>query len=182
MPGPDHNPTPARLLGEMPDARAARDGRTRPRNHLPIGEYYTNMRIAPTMQPIIDDARAKIHSRHDVRMRIRQSGYSLYLHELAKRKSPDEALRAVMLWLDDQCRIEAKRRLEPTPLEKRLLQMLVQDGMTMKQIAFKTGRNLGTTKANFKRIRKRLGDITLYQLVALSVERGWVRVRLVDKE
>jgi len=125
-------------------------------------------------------AKEIIFARLDVRPNVRVSACWLYIHEVAK--APDIAaaeyvLVSVLRWMDEQREKEARQRLEPTSLERHLLHMLINDGLTMKEIALRNHKSTTTTKQHFKRMRSRLGDVTLYQLVALSVERGWVKVQ-----
>lgn len=116
-----------------------------------------------------------IYGRRDVSVNIRNSAWFLFEHELAKSPECKETiLAAVLLWMDEQRALLSRRRLEPTIWERQILAMLICDGLTMKQIALRTGKKLDTTKKHVKRMRVRLGNLTLYQLVALSVLRGWV--------
>lgn len=129
------------------------------------------------MDEPLQQARDLIFSRKDVPVRVRSCAWWLYGHELEKAPHLGESvLAAVLRWMDEQRLLEARRRLEPNPLELRLLRLLICDGLTIKQIALQTGRRTGTMRLRFKRMRERLGDLTMYQLVALSVERGWVKM------
>ena len=92
-------------------------------------------------------------------------------------RRPSQVLKRVLRWMDDQHTKEAQRRLEPTIRERHLLHLFVVRGMTMKEIALITGNNVSAIKWHFKRMRDRLGDMTLYQFVAISVDRGWVKVQ-----
>lgn len=122
-----------------------------------------------------------IYGRRDVSVKVRDSAWFLFEHELRKAPQCEEpVLVAVLAWIDDQHLLEARRRLEPTLLERQLLHMLIREGLTMKQIALKTGKRVGTTKQHFNRMRTRLGNLTLYQLVALSVEQGWIRMQVSE--
>jgi len=84
-------------------------------------------------------------------------------------------LENVLLWMDEQNKIEARRKLEPTLLERRLLHMVINEELNMKQIALRNHKGVTMTKMYFKRMRDRLGVITLHRLAALAVERGWVK-------
>lgn len=135
-----------------------------------------------TEPAISSTAREVIYARHDVPLRVRDAALWLYGHELKKMRRPNEnaalqVMERILQWVNHQKRMEMKRRLEPTETERRILHMLIVDGMTMKQIALKTGQQLGAVKLRFGRMRSRLGNLTLYQLVALSVERGWITIK-----
>lgn len=111
-------------------------------------------------------------------VRVRETALWLFAHEVQKvPQRADAALRNVLCWLDEQREKDKKRRLEPSIKERLLLRLLVVEGLTFKQIALRTGGKVSTTKKNFQRMRNRMGDITLYQLVALSVERGWIKIQ-----
>lgn len=147
-------------------------GRTRQGKPLPHKEYYTHMK------PIKPDPFAIIHARLDVSKKVRRSAWELYQYEIAKMpRRPSQVLKRVLRWMDDQRTKEAQRRLEPTIRERHLLHLFVVRGMTMKEIALITGNNVSAIKWHFKRMRDRLGDMTLYQFVAISVDRGWVKVQ-----
>lgn len=122
------------------------------------------------------NAQKTIYARKDVPVRVRDSAWMLFLHELEKATDEQSLLEAVLAWLDEQRKMEARRRMEPSTMERKMLAMLACDGLTMKEIAGRTGRALNTTKHRFLRMRRRYGNLTMYQLVALSVERGWVTI------
>jgi len=49
------------------------------------------------------------------------------------------------------------------------MRLLVEEGMTQKQIALQLGRDLVTIKRHSQAIQKRLGGVTLHQAVAIAV-------------
>lgn len=63
-----------------------------------------------------------------------------------------------------------------TPTQQTIMRLLVEEGMTQKQIALQLGRDLVTVKRHAQAIRKRLGGVTLHQAVAIAVMRGWVSI------
>lgn len=60
-----------------------------------------------------------------------------------------------------------------------MLQLLA-NGLSEKQIAHKLGKNVSTTRVQIMRMRTRLGMNTLYQLVAVAVEEGWIQISSAD--
>ena len=64
---------------------------------------------------------------------------------------------------------------EPTPTQRLYLQLLA-DGLSQKQMACKLGKSMGTIKLSFRKVRDRLGLQSNYQVIALAVSRGWVKV------
>ncbi len=61
-----------------------------------------------------------------------------------------------------------------SPMQKKILDMLILDGLSYKQIALRLKRNPNTIKHHCKRIRKKVGVNSMYQVVAVAVDLGWV--------
>lgn len=130
----------------------------------------------------VADPQSIIHARLDVSIKIRNAAWLLYCHEMEKTPhSGEKVLVRVLIWIDEQKKREALRRLEPSAQDKYMMHLLVNEGMTFKQIALKTRRTLTNIKQHFRRMRQRQGIVTMYQLVALSVARGWVRMETDDQ-
>lgn len=70
--------------------------------------------------------------------------------------------------------METANTLKPT--QQIIMRLLVEEGMTQKQIALQLGRDLVTIKRHSQAIRKRLGGVTLHQAVAIAVMHGWVSI------
>jgi DNA-binding CsgD family transcriptional regulator len=121
-------------------------------------------------------------------LRIRQSAWWLYQHELS-RIDPvtgqtyisGKALSNALKWMEEQSLLLEILKQRPNEIQRRMLQMLAE-GMSEKQIAHALGKNVRTTRVHFSRLRTRLGMETLYQLMAHSVEEGWVRLTKKDKK
>lgn len=115
---------------------------------------------------------------------VKQSAWMLYQHEMAKTKptpyNNEKALTNVLLWMDEQRLLMELLKKSPTDEQRRMLQMLA-DGMSQKQVAHALGENVRTTRVQFMRMRNRLGMDSLYQLMAIAVEKGWVKFKKKDK-
>jgi DNA-binding NarL/FixJ family response regulator len=114
---------------------------------------------------------------------VRRSAWWLYLHELSRldpatgrNYTRHRAIKNVLGWMREQQVLIERMKQHPTQTQLLLLQMLA-DGKTQKEIAFELGKNYGTLALHFMHLRRRLGVETLYQVVAISVKRGWVRVK-----
>jgi len=134
-----------------------------------------------------DIAKAIIFSQ-EVPRNLQRSGLLLFEHE-CDRKDPDtkksytksKALSNVLKWmLEHKARQERARRMMLTPMERQVLQMLV-DGLTQRQISIELKKNIRNVRRCFTRVRKRLGVGTLYQVIAISVSYGWVDITYSDK-
>jgi len=76
----------------------------------------------------------------------------------------------------EQILLIESQKLQPNDIQRRMLQMLAE-GLSEKQIAFELGMNVGTARVIFLRLRTRLGMQSMYQLMAHSVHRGWVKLK-----
>lgn len=125
--------------------------------------------------PLIDVARQTIFEQRSLLMSIRRSAWWLYRHEVERGYSPYDALDNVLKWMAEQAEMLERVKREPTQMQRRMLQMLA-DGYTQKQIAMELGKNVQTMKQHFYKARERLGVETMYQLMAVAVRKGWVKV------
>ena len=115
-------------------------------------------------------------------LRVRDTAWWLYQYELRridpstkKPYAPHKALEHTLKWMYEQLLLIESQKLRPNDKQRRMLQMLAE-GMSEKQIAFELGMNPQTARGTFLRLRTRLGMASLYQLMAHSVQKGWVRI------
>ncbi len=116
---------------------------------------------------------------------VRRSAWLLYLHELDRinmlTKKPythRQALSNTLRWISQQ---KAKLRMKRlTPLQRQIVHLMAVEGLSQKQIAERISRSPRTIEVRCKQIRMRLGLSSMYQVVALAVQRGWVSAPLVE--
>lgn len=120
----------------------------------------------------------------DVPSAVRRSAWLLYQHELSrinpvtcKPFSSQKALSNILRWISEQ---KSKRR-RLTPMQRQILYLLAVEGLSQKEIAHRLGRDRGTIKLRFAQIRQRLGVTSMYQVVVLAVQHGWIRLPQVEK-
>lgn len=127
---------------------------------------------------VLDHCRNTIFS-HQIPLAIRRSAWSLFLHELtrinprtSKPFTPRRALSNVLKWMAGQKAMNSyKTKL--TPRESKLVRLLVE-GLTQKEMALELGCAHKTVKAHLAHVRKKIGVVSTYQVVAVAVEQGWV--------
>jgi DNA-binding NarL/FixJ family response regulator len=61
-----------------------------------------------------------------------------------------------------------------TPIQKTILQLIVINGFTQDQVALEIRRSRDNVKKHCIQIRKKLGVTSLYQAVAVAIEKGWI--------
>jgi DNA-binding CsgD family transcriptional regulator len=135
---------------------------------------------AHIMTPLKSMARARqIIFEQDASLAERRSAWGLYQHELTrtdparlKPYTPRTALKNTLQWLADQRLRRTRKRL--TPMQRQIVQLLSAEGLTQKQIAQRLGRKPETIKKRCSQIKQQLGLESLYQVVAVAIERGWV--------
>jgi DNA-binding NarL/FixJ family response regulator len=72
-------------------------------------------------------------------------------------------------------------RIELTQEQKRILALLAVDGLTQDQVALEIGRSQKTVKRHISRIREVVGAVSLNQVIAIAVSRGWIPAPKVGK-
>ena len=112
---------------------------------------------------------------------VKRSAWVLYQHELTKidprtRKpfTQRKAMTNVLKWMALQKKRQELGLRQLSPMQKKIIEMLVMEGLTQKQIAFRLHRNSDTIKHHCERIRKKVGVDSMYQVVAVAVDLGWV--------
>ena len=112
---------------------------------------------------------------------IKRSAWVLFRHELT-RVDPKtgrlftrrKALASVLKWAGAQkSRLDAELK-QLSPMQIKIVELLVMEGLTQKQIALRLKRDPNTIKHHCERIRKKVGVESLYQVVAVAVDQGWV--------
>ncbi len=103
---------------------------------------------------------------------IKRSAMFLFEHEVKKPMPSRQALSNVLRWMEQQ---------KLSPMQKKIIRMLVQEGLTHKEIAYRLNRNPQTIQHHFKRIRQKFGVESMYQMVAIAVALGWVTAPRVVK-
>lgn len=112
---------------------------------------------------------------------IKRSAWILFRHELTRVDSKTgrlftrrKALANVLKWAcAQQSRLDAGLK-QLSPMQMKIVEMLVMEGLTQKQIAFRLKRDPNTIKHHCERIRKKVGVESMYQVVAVAVDQGWV--------
>jgi DNA-binding CsgD family transcriptional regulator len=139
------------------------------------------MKPAATMSKNTD-AKEVIFAQRGLLMSTKRTAWWLFEHELTrvdpytgKLYTPHKALDNALKWLCEQYYRYERIRLEPTQLQRTLLQMLV-DGKSQKQIAYELHRNHRTVRVHFDKLRERVGAESLYQVIALATKKRWVKV------
>jgi DNA-binding NarL/FixJ family response regulator len=135
------------------------------------------------MKPL-DAARAKeIIFAQEALLSIKRSAWVLYQHEVTqvnpltkRRYTPRQALRNVLRWMAIQKKRGTMSRIEFTSIQTTILQLLVVEGLTYKEIALQQGVKLGTIMDHMARIRAKMGLRSTHQVVAVVVEYGLVGV------
>ena len=61
-----------------------------------------------------------------------------------------------------------------TPMQNKIVHMLVEEGLTQKQISLNLNKGSTTIKHHLRQIRMKVGVASMYQVVAVAVELGWV--------
>jgi DNA-binding CsgD family transcriptional regulator len=135
---------------------------------------------------IIDVAKETIFEQTSLLTAIRRTAWWLFCHELSRKDpetgklyTPYKALDNALKWMGEQSEMLERVKQEPTQMQRRLLQMLAE-GKSGKQIALEIGIHEQTLRTHFSRMRSRIGVETMYQLIAVGVKKGWVRVPSTD--
>lgn len=112
---------------------------------------------------------------------IKRSAWILFRHELTRLDPKTgrtftrrKALANVLKWANAQkSRLDAGLK-QLSPMQIKIVEMLVMEGLTQKQIALRLQRDPNTIKHHCERIRKKVGVESMYQVVAVAVDQGWV--------
>lgn len=112
---------------------------------------------------------------------IKRSAWILFRHELTRIDPKTgraitrrKALVNVLKWASAQkSRLDAGLK-QLSPMQIKIVEMLVMEGLTQKQIALRLKRDPNTIKHHCERIRKKVGVESMYQVVAIAVDQGWV--------
>lgn len=114
---------------------------------------------------------------------IKRTAWILFRHELTrvdpKTSQPftrRKALTNVLKWASAQKSRQEAGLKQLSPMQMKILEMLVAEGLTQKQIAYQLKRDPATIKHHCERIRKKVGVDSMYQAVAIAVDLGWVTV------
>ena len=137
------------------------------------------------MRLTVLDAQRTIEQLEDVSLGIRQSAWILFQHEIS-RIDPEtgrpytarRALNNVLRWMAGQRARDLAVRL--TPAELRIMKLLVE-GLTLKQVALEVGVSQRSVTRHMKNVRRKTGTVSMYQVIAVAVDRGWVRAPRVDE-
>ena len=118
---------------------------------------------------------------------LKRSAFVLYQHEIervdpdtSKKFTSQKALSNVIKWMTWQKARHDEAIQALTPTQKKLLYLLVVEGLTQKQMALILDRDFETIRHHFKMIKRRMGVSSLYQVVAVAVERGWINAPKMD--
>jgi len=112
---------------------------------------------------------------------IKRSAWILFRHELisvdpktGRLFTRRKALANVLKWARAQkSRLDAGLK-QLSPMQMKIVEMLVVEGLTQKQMALRLKRDPSTIKHHCERIRKKVGVASMYQVVAVAVDQGWV--------
>ena len=120
----------------------------------------------------------------DVSLGIKQYAWLLFQHEVARIDpgtgrpyTARRALQNVLRWMAGQKARQTTIRL--TPAELRIMRLLVE-GLTLKEIALEVGTSFRTVKRHMQNVRRKTGTISMYQVIAVAVDRGWIQAPRVD--
>jgi len=136
---------------------------------------------------MMQDAKQTIYTQEDMSLSIKRSAWALFQHELSstnpatsKPYTPRKALSNVLRWMA----LQKARRQEGlkylTPTHKEILQLMVNEGLTQKQIALRLGRAERTIKRHCVEIRELVQVDSIYQAIAVAVARGWINAPKMD--
>ena len=112
---------------------------------------------------------------------VKRSAWSLYQHELTqinplthRRYTARKALSNVLRWMAIQKKRGPMALIELTPTQSKILQLLVTEGLSRRQIAHRLNRTERMVQFHCAEIRTRFGLSTMPQVVAVAVEYGLV--------
>jgi DNA-binding CsgD family transcriptional regulator len=125
------------------------------------------MRKPPAYPPeLLKPARETIYSQTSLLMGIRNSAWYLFTIQLRRIDpctqtwyTPYKALDNTIKWMAEQAAMLERVKQEPTQMQRRILQMLV-DGKNGKQIAYEMGIHERGLRGHLSRMRDRIGAET----------------------
>src|SRR5687768_3440705 len=111
----------------------------------------------------LKNARQTIYAQ-DALLSVKRSAWALYQHELTqinplthRRNTPRRALSNILRWMALQKKRGRMATIDLTPAQKRVLSLLVGEGLTRKEIALRLGKKPVTIDWHMKQISNRLG-------------------------
>lgn len=129
-----------------------------------------------------ENARETIYAQ-DALLSVKRSAWVLYQHQLMqinprtkKHYTHRKALSNVLRWMALLKKRGNMSQIQLTPTQKKILRLLVMEGLTRKEIALRLARKPVTIDWHMKQIINRLGVNSTYQVIALAVEYGLVGV------
>jgi DNA-binding NarL/FixJ family response regulator len=129
---------------------------------------------------ILREARSTIYAQ-EIPLSIKHSAWVLFQHELnklnpatAKPFTIKRALSNTLEWMEHQKERRQTALKTLTPMQKKIVRMLVEEGLTQKQISLNLHKGSTTIKHHLRQIRMKVGVASMYQVVAVAVELGWV--------
>lgn len=134
-----------------------------------------------------ENARQTIYAQ-DALLSVKRSAWVLYQHELTQINprtrrcyTPGKALSNVLRWVAFQKKREKMATIQLSPLEKEIINLMVTEGLTRKQVAYRLSMPDATVKYRLAQIRARIGLSSTYQVVAIAVEYGLIGVPTLGK-
>jgi Response regulator containing a CheY-like receiver domain and an HTH DNA-binding domain len=135
----------------------------------------------------MQEAKQTIYSQEDMPLSVKRSAWALFQHELGrinpatqKPFTARKALANVLKWMALQ-RVRQREGLKYLPpMHRKILQLMVNDGLTQKQIALRLGKAERTVKRYCIEIRELVQVDSIYQAIAVAVELGWISAPKTD--
>jgi DNA-binding NarL/FixJ family response regulator len=136
---------------------------------------------------ILQEAKATIFAQ-EMPLSIKRSAWALFQHELqrtdpvtSKTFKVRKALSNTLKWMEHQKKRKMAALKKLTPTQKNILRLLVEKGLTQKEMALQLQRAPRTIKHHMGQIKIKVGMESLYQVVAVAVELGWVSAPQVEE-
>jgi DNA-binding NarL/FixJ family response regulator len=117
---------------------------------------------------ILQKARQIIFSQEMIPLSIKRTAWFLYQHEM-KREEPRterQAMANILKWMAMMKKRQEAGLKQLSPMQKKIIELLVYEGLTQKQIALRLERDPDTIKHHCGRIREKVGVDSMYQVVA----------------
>ena len=130
-------------------------------------------------------ARQTIHAQETPRS-IKHSAWYLFRHQLADidpltSVEIKQALAHTLAWMQEQKARQEAALKRLTPMQNKILHLLVEEGLTQKQMALRLNRKRSVIQHHYAQIRLKMGVPSMYQAVAVAVESGWVNAPHIKK-